>query len=107
MDLLVYETDESADLSRVKVAVNYNSYYGQFPLPVPMYDEDSQGGLNVPMDGRVATCPVNAKSGARSTLASHIPVYIFVAPGPAIEKQAAGFPVSFPYAEAANAAAPS
>ena len=55
----------------------------------------------------VSTCPVIASSGARSTFASHSPVIRFVAPGPAMLKQAAGRPVSFAYAEAANAAAPS
>ena len=43
----------------------------------------------------VCTCPVSARIGARSTFASHRPVSRFVAPGPAIEKQAAGRPVSF------------
>ena len=55
----------------------------------------------------VATWPVSASTGARSTFASQRPVNRFVAPGPAIVKHAAGMPVSFAYAEAANAAAPS
>ena len=44
----------------------------------------------------VCTWPVRATTGTRSTLASHRPVSRLVAPGPAIEKQAAGFPVSLP-----------
>ena len=55
----------------------------------------------------VCTCPVRASTGARSTFASQRPVRRFVAPGPAIEKHAAGRPVSLAYALAANAAAPS
>ena len=55
----------------------------------------------------VCTCPVKASTGARSTLASHSPVNRLVAPGPAIVRQAAGRPVSLPYADAAKAAAPS
>ena len=53
------------------------------------------------------TCPEIASTGERSTFASYRPVSRFVDPGPAMAKQAAGLPVSFPYAEAANAAAPS
>ena len=55
----------------------------------------------------VSTCPVSASTGERSTFASQSPVRRFVAPGPAMDRQAAGLPVSFPYAEAANDAAPS
>ena len=44
----------------------------------------------------VCTWPVSARTGARSTFASHIPVRRFVAPGPAIVRQAAGLPVSLP-----------
>lgn len=42
----------------------------------------------------VWTWPVRASTGTRSTLASHRPVSRLVAPGPAMEKQAAGRPVS-------------
>ncbi len=42
----------------------------------------------------VCTWPVSASTGARSTLASHSPVSRLVAPGPAMEKQAAGRPVT-------------
>ena len=42
----------------------------------------------------VCTWPVSARIGTRSTLASHRPVSRLVAPGPAIEKHAAGRPVS-------------
>lgn len=44
----------------------------------------------------VSTWPVSASTGERSTLASHSPVSRFVAPGPAIVRQAAGRPVNFP-----------
>jgi len=44
----------------------------------------------------VATCPVNAKIGVMSTFASHYPVIILLLPDPAMAKQAAGLPVSFP-----------
>jgi hypothetical protein len=50
---------------------------------------------------------VRATTGAPSRCASQSPVKRFVAPGPAIVKHPAGRPVSFPYADAANAAAPS
>ena len=42
----------------------------------------------------VCTWPVSASTGTRSTLASHRPVSRLVAPGPAIERHAAGRPVS-------------
>ena len=42
----------------------------------------------------VCTWPVRATTGARSTLASQRPVSRFVAPGPAMERQAAGRPVT-------------
>ena len=54
-----------------------------------------------------STCPVSARIGARSTLASQSPVSRLVAPGPAIDRQAAGRPVSLANAEAAKLAAPS
>ena len=44
----------------------------------------------------VATWPVKAKIGARSTFASQRPVNRLVEPGPAMAKHAAGFPVSLP-----------
>ena len=44
----------------------------------------------------VCTWPVSASTGERSTFASHNPVSRFVAPGPAIVRQAAGRPVSLP-----------
>ncbi len=44
----------------------------------------------------VATWPVSATTGERSTFASYSPVSRFVAPGPAIDRHAAGRPVSFP-----------
>ena len=44
----------------------------------------------------VSTWPVSARTGARSTFASHSPVRRLVAPGPAIVRQAAGRPVSLP-----------
>ena len=53
------------------------------------------------------TCPEIAITGDWSSLASYRPVSRLVEPGPAIAKQAAGRPVSLPYALAANAAAPS
>ena len=42
----------------------------------------------------VCTWPVRAMTGARSTLASQSPVSRLVAPGPAMERQAAGRPVT-------------
>ena len=48
-----------------------------------------------------------ARTGDWSSLASYSPVSMLVDPGPAIAKQAAGRPVSLPYALAAKDAAPS
>ena len=53
------------------------------------------------------TWPEIARTGDWSSLASYSPVSMLVDPGPAIAKQAAGRPVSLPYALAAKDAAPS
>lgn len=51
-----------------------------------------------------ATWPVNAKTGDPSVAASNNPVIKLDAPGPAIERHTPSFPVSFPCADAINAA---